>query len=536
MKSIIIYNIEEDYVKAAHLVEDTLHRRKISKTVSNETKMIFEALYHNLQEKLAGSNTPVTLTAKQKMGDLKFIFGFEGGMMDPTESNDDFAPETQILKAYYDKVDYTYRFGHNTIEIDVRKSVQITQLICLAAAALAVVVYAFIQANMGTAAQQGLVENIIFPLEQLFANAMVMIAAPVTFFSLLKNRTNAYIVSEWNPTVRRLHHAALVSSIIAVLLAIAAALIISQLTNSGRSMLTDFGSLQIDFSIGDVISNLLPSNIFEPFITISPFPLIILTLMMTYALFSAGKHFDLINQLINAFYVVFSKLLSMIMFTLPFFLFTAFLDVLLQRGFISLAFLLEVLVAVACSLLLLWLYYVVRLSHVGINPFHFMKELMPLLKANYLINSCIDAVPYNIRWCVQNLNLRRKNLQESMPIMAQINLDGNCFLITLTALVFISYSGASISLINVIGIGILVLFLSMGAPNQPGSCLIGMLIIFYHMEAYSLIPLAIFTEAMFGGFQNLVNVAGDIVTIMVDENRIETRMKRGGAGGSDEKR
>ena len=233
---------------------------------------------------------------------------------------------------------------------------------------------------------------------------------------MLKNRTNAYIVSEWNPTVRRLHHAALVSSIIAVLLAIAAALIISQLTNFGRSMLTDFGSLQIDFSIGDVISNLLPSNIFEPFITISPFPLIILTLMMTYALFSAGKHFALINQLINAFYVVFSKLLSMIMFTLPFFLFTAFLDVLLQRGFISLAFLLEVLVAVACSLLLLWLYYAVRLIHVGIKPFHFMKELMPLLKANYLINSCIDAVPYNIRWCVQNLNLRRKNLQESMQM------------------------------------------------------------------------------------------------------------------------
>lgn len=526
MKSITICNLEEDYPKAAQMVGDTLNFWKINRVVRTETMMIFEALYHNLQEKLGGSTVPITLTAKQSLGDQKIILGFEGGMMDPMDSGAAFSPETQILKTYSDKFVYSYRYGYNRIEIDVRKSFQMTQIVCLIAAAVAVIAYFLMRENLEPSVQQGLLNNLIVPLEQLFANAVVMIAAPVTFFSLLKNQINASIVAEWNSTVKRLYRNSMISSVISVLLAIFAALIVSNLLSFTHDLLANAGTLQIKFTIKEIISNLVPSNIFEPFITISPFPLIILTLMVAYSLFSTGKHFDLINQLSDAAYVVFARMLGMIMFTLPFFLVMAFLDVLMNYGVKLLIFLPMVLVLVLASLLLLLLFYAVRLGVFGINPFHFLKQVIPLLKENYLINSSLDAVPYNIRWCVQNLKLNRKKLQESMPVMAQINLDGNCFLITLTALIFISVSGTGIDLFHIGSIGVLVLFLSMGAPNQPGSCLIGMLIIFYHMDAPQLMPLALFTEVMFGGMQNLINVLGDIVTIVVDDARIKKSKER----------
>ena len=81
--------------------------------------------------------------------------------------------------------------------------------------------------------------------------------------------------------------------------------------------------------------------------------------------------------------------------------------------------------------------------------------------------------------------------------MAQINLDGNCFLITLTALLFMSYSSGNLTPLSVIEIGIL--------------------IILFHMKAFSLVPLAIITEAMFGGLLNLLNVTGDIITVTADD-------------------
>lgn len=284
-------------------------------------------------------------------------------------------------------------------------------------------------------------------------------------------------------------------------------------------MLREYNHLSFKGSIWDGISNLIPSSIFAPFESLSPFPLIILTSMVTHALFSSGKHFDLIKQLVDAMYEVCSRILSIIMASLPFFLLMAVLDVLLRNGFIVLLYMLVLFLIVVVSLILLILFYALRLKRYGIKPLGFMKKLSGLLRVNYMINSSIDAVPHNIRWCAHNLNMDRKKLWESMPIMAQINLDGNCFIITLTVLTYISVSGTDTSALDIAGIGILVLFLSLGAPNQPGSCLLGLLIIFYTFNTYALLPLAILTEALFGGLQNLVNVAGDIITIAVDDAR-----------------
>ena len=56
----------------------------------------------------------------------------------------------------------------------------------------------------------------IFPLVKLFANAMLMIGAPVTFFSLLKNFTDIYIISARNSAGRRLQVKTIITSVIII--------------------------------------------------------------------------------------------------------------------------------------------------------------------------------------------------------------------------------------------------------------------------------------------------------------------------------
>ena len=75
------------------------------------------------------------------------------------------------------------------------------------------------------------------------------------------------------------------------------------------------------------------------------------------------------------------------------------------------------------------------------------------------------------------------------------------------------------SKLQIIGIAVLVLFLSIGAPNQPGSILIGMLIITFYLQANELILIAIYAEVFFGALQNAINVAGDIVTVAIEEQK-----------------
>ena len=69
-------------------------------------------------------------------------------------------------------------------------------------------------------------------------------------------------------------------------------------------------------------------------------------------------------------------------------------------------------------------------------------------------------------------------------------------------------------------LAILIVFLSLGAPNQPGSILIGTLIIALFLKADVLIPTAVYLEVFFGSIQNIINVAGDVVTVAIEEKHV----------------
>ena len=84
---------------------------------------------------------------------------------------------------------------------------------------------------------------------------------------------------------------------------------------------------------------------------------------------------------------------------------------------------------------------------------------------------------------------------------------------------FIFILGADASWLLIAEIAIIILFLSLGAPNQPGSILIGIFIITFLLKADDLISVAIYAEVLFGAIQNIINVTGDIVTVAIEENK-----------------
>jgi Na+/H+-dicarboxylate symporter len=309
------------------------------------------------------------------------------------------------------------------------------------------------------------------------------------------------------------------TSVIAVLLAVASAEVIRIVSLAGR--LTEempvAGNEEASFS--EFITSLMPPSIFEPFVTISPLPLIILATLFTYAFCSVGKFFGTLKTAVDAGYVLCSRVLSVIMSTLPFFVFTAILDLLLSYGVDGLINQLVLFLIVCISLVVMAAFYAVRLKAGGVKVIPFVKDMIPLIYENFRINSVIDAVPYNIRYCARTYKIDRKRLESFLPVLAQINLDGNCYMLTIITLTLIFGSGTNISAIWIAAIGALVLFLSLGAPNQPGSCIIGMVIIFNFLVAQELLPLAILAEVFFGGLLNIINVIGDIVTVATTKDR-----------------
>ena len=73
-------------------------------------------------------------------------------------------------------------------------------------------------------------------------------------------------------------------------------------------------------------------------------------------------------------------------------------------------------------------------------------------------------------------------------------------------------------LINIAVIALIVLFLSFGAPNQPGSILIGMLMILTYLNISAAISMALCFELFCGGLQNILNVISSVVTVAERES------------------
>ena len=512
----------ESFEKIHDFIEEKLSRNNTSREIKSETLLVFEALFYNLLDQGFDKDTLLTVRITRSFGEIHIDLGFEGKPFAAFRGTEDSpSPEDSILRAYEDKFDHSYWNGYNHIHIAVKRSFLNTLLLGFGALLLAILVYIPINAFVSIGDQDVIADTIVFPLVKLFSNAMLMVGAPVTFFSLLKNFTDIYVISERNSAGRRLQMKTIVTSVISVILAIVAGFVIAFIAKDALSELSDgtwIGGTTPSFS--ELIDSLVPSSIFAPFETIMPVPVIIVAMIVTYAFCTVGRYFNKMKKAIDACYTLFSRMLQVIMYAFPVFCFLALLYPLLGEGYGTLLLILEGIALAAASLVLLAAFYLIRLLVGGVKLRPFFKHLPALLKENYQIGSAIDAVPFNIRYCVKNYGMDRKRISDKFPVLAQINLDGNCYLIMLIGMMFIFLMGDRASWYHIVVIAILVVFLSFGAPNQPGSILIGTLIIALFLKGDVLIPTAVYLEVFLGGAQNLINVAGDMVTVAIEEKQV----------------
>lgn len=517
---------QESYETADQFIKQWLIQKRISDESTFETMLLFEALFHDMIEQGYGQDTVLTIKAKKTFGEYSITLGFEGEAYIPSMKKDQksISPELQIVQAYSDKVGYRYRLGYNRVSIVVKRNHNSSLLYCFIAMLLAVPVSIALINFVSADDLISLDDKYITPIIKQFANAMLMIGAPVTFFSLVKNLTDIYIVSEKNSSARKLQIKTIVTSFISVLLALFTGPLIADILYLHQGSFAGLGLFSSGMNLTEFISSLVPDNIFEPFETIMPFPIIILSLLLTYALCSVGEYFGAVHKFINISLEVFSKMLTVIMFTLPFFCFFAALSMLIIDGIENLMIVLEVLLIVALGMIVISGFYLIRLIIGKVKIKLFVKHLPALLWENFKISSVIDAVPFNIRYCSRKYGYDRKRISEKLPILAQTNLDGNCFLIMLISMSFIFLLGKEISWLQIIGIAFIILFLSVGAPNQPGSIMIGILIITLYLKADELILVAIFAEVFFGWLQNIINVVGDIVTVAIEEQKARQQL------------
>lgn len=509
----------EDLAHGRVFIQEQLQRQHISKTIISDARLVFDALFHEITQQGFGKDNYINLSSRTRFGALLIDIGFEGDIFFTDLDGESPSVFSRIMKFYADSIEYSYRSGYNKITIFVRRSWSKSKMMALLSVLLATVAYLLLDSFSSEANTALLYESVIIPLEKVFANAVLMVGAPVTFLSLLNNLSDVYILSERNSDARKLHFRTFASSLIVVVLAILVSFRLAIFYTGNPVALEGYESRSITLVISDLIESFLPSDIFTPFKTLSPFPIIFLAALFTYAFCSSSKYFSIYKKTIQATYYLFSQMLGIVTYTLPFFFFIATLHLFIKYGFQTFNMLLNFIVLALLSLPALMIYYLFRLLAGHVNLKYFFSGLLGFLKENIAINSAIDAVPYNIRYCTRVYKMDRPKLERSMPILAQINLDGNCYFITLVSVLMMLQTSQETKWFEIAVVGLLVFVLSLGAPNQPGTCLIGFITILSYLNTDTLLHVIIISEVMYGSMLNLINVVGDLVTVAIEDNR-----------------
>jgi len=481
--------------------------------------LLFGALFRAIIPQVDEEDSELEISSVVELGHTDIKIGFAGNRFTVPEGDVLAKSDARTIETYSDKYSCSYRSGYNVVRISVSQTARAFLLPNLIAAAAAIVVGIPLALFLDDAGRLMVAEQWIVPLETIFTNAVLMIGAPMTLFSLLRNVTDFILTSERHSSSHKLFKTSLVSSVVAIVLAfftgLGFALASQEMTGATERIVIGFAN----WSLAGAVDQIIPSNILEPFMTISPVPMIVVALLIAAALGSIGQTFNVMKRAIDACYDLFSGMLQIVMALFPLACFLLFLEILLTDSIgLFLDVMMIAVVVFLCTASLLAT-YAVRLRLQGIGVMDFARKLWPLVKENFKIGSVIDAVPYNVRYCVKHFGLSRERLEKELPVMAQTNLDGNCFVIMFVAVAYIFFASDEGTWLSVVVVGLIVLFLSSGAPNQPGSILIGILIISTYLASKADIEMALCFELFCGGLQNIINVISGVVAVAENERK-----------------
>jgi len=103
-----------------------------------------------------------------------------------------------------------------------------------------------------------------------------------------------------------------------------------------------------------------------------------------------------------------------------------------------------------------------------------------------------------------------------------MNMDGNCIVISVGIIGMIISTGTVMNPSKLMMIGLTVILLSVGAPNQPGSFLISLIVLMSFIGVSdNLYSDLVIIECFYGKIYSSINSIGDIITMVVEAKALE---------------
>ena len=337
--------------------------------------------------------------------------------------------------------------------------------------------------------------GVLYLLGQAFIRLMQMLVVPLVFCSIV---CGAASMSD-PKLLGKVGVGTILMYLLTTALAVSLAIILAQLIKPGVGM--DMGTYDESFTVkssdpfGAVLLNIIPTNIVAAMNNGTMLQIIFCALVLGFILGRLGKKVATVNRFFTQFNAIMMKMVSIVLKVAPIGIFCLISSAFYNLGFSGILpmvkFIGTVYLGLAIQLLVVYMLIITLFAHV--NPWKFLRKMVPVLIFAFSTSSSNATIPLNMENLKTRLGVDNKVASFTIPLGATINMDGTAIMqgaavifaaqafnmdLGMTALitVIITAVAASIGTAGVPGVGTIMtamVFESVGLPVAGISMIMG---------------------------------------------------------------
>lgn len=386
--------------------------------------------------------------------------------------------------------------------------------------------------------QNFLVDGVLEIVGQIFMASLRMLVVPLVFVSLVCGVCSLQDTTKLGRIGGKAIGLYLVTTAIAISLAIFVAIIVGPGEGVGMTASTSFSSREAP-SLAQVIIQMFPTNPFEAFAQGKMLQIIVFALLFGIAIALSGKAGERIASLFEDLSEVIMRLVAVLMNIAPYGVFallaSLFTTVSIETfGNLIVYFLVVLFVLFAHALIT---YPLILKLLTGLNPLIFLKKMRDAAIFAFSTASSNATIPVTLETATKKMGVKNSIASFTVPLGATINMDGTAIMQGVATVFIAQVFSQDLSLADYVTVVLTATLASIGTAGVPG---VGLIMLAMVLQQVGLpvegIALIIGVDRLLDMTRTAVNVTGDsMVGIIVakSEGQFDNEMFLDESAGSN---
>ncbi len=509
-------------------IRSCLEELSVNKKLIQKTELISEEIIADLAEH-APDGASLKVQVRKFFGETSVSLSMRGEAFSPysdddsiDEDSEEIAIRSVLLRSYGENFKYNNKNNTNHVRIVAGQSEQKMNNSALYALLFGIIFGLIAKFLFPIPVSNAICSYILQPIKTIFMNGIKIIIAPVVFFSIVSCFSSFGSLSEVGKIGTKVIGMYLMTTVIAVLMAMAVFHLI-QPGESGFALNTVMsgGSVNVDTSVDtsllSTLINIVPTNFLTPFLQSDTLQLIFLAVLCGIAIGMVGQYSAMLKELFEALNTLFLTVTKLITHFIPIVAFVSISLLVINLSFDSLlAIIGAALTHFVCIMIMMCIYGILVMIIGRLNPFTFFRKDKEGILTSLTLSSSSASVPTNIRVATDKLGISPKVANFSIPLGATINMDGVCIYLVVFGLFLAKAYGITVTPSMMISLAVTIVLLSLGAPGVPGCAFICLGVVAESLnipiEALSLI---IAINPILDMFDTMSNTTGDMAAAVI---------------------